>query len=61
MNSRKNANTKAQTRFPAEAGVFFDEVAEEKLEALWKESCEKFPAEDFEVVDGIDYPFPQCA
>lgn len=65
MNMRKTAakRTTAQgaKAFPAEAGCFFEEVKERDLAALRKQNDDQFAGDEWELVDGIDFPYSRCA
>lgn len=65
MAVHKAASTKTQksgsSGFPAEAGHFYDEVSEQQLDALRQENKAKFAGEEWEVIDGLEFPYEKCA
>lgn len=47
--------------FPAEAQHFYDEVSEQQLEELRRETNEKFAGEEWDVIDGLEFSYEKCA
>lgn len=47
--------------FPAEAGHFYEEVPSNEMEKLRLESAKMLEEDEWEVVDGINFPYPKCA
>lgn len=50
-----------QTKFPAEAGHFYNEVSEQQMAAAREESAALLASDEWELVDGQPYPYDQCA
>lgn len=51
----------AMNKFPAEAGHTYDEVKEADMAALRHEMAEAAALHQWELIDGIDFPYDKCA
>ena len=62
MAMRKAAGAaKKADGFPAEAGHSFNEVPEKTLKKLSEETSKAFGSEEWELLDGINFPYNRCA
>jgi len=50
-----------QNMFPPEAEQFYGEVPEQQMKVLREESCATLKDDEWELVDGFDFPYEQCA
>lgn len=56
-NALAGPKAKGAKGLPAEAGEFFDELTQRELEQARSKTAKLLEEHEFEVVDGIDYPY----
>jgi hypothetical protein len=57
VGAAKKSAGKGAACFPAEAGQFFDEVPKAQLKQLREEMRGAYPKDEWELVDGFDFPY----
>jgi hypothetical protein len=65
MNARnaatKTSSSNGRHQFPAEASQYFPEVPKDKMEELRIESEKLLAEDDWDLVDGLDFPYAKSA
>jgi hypothetical protein len=63
MTSTAKATSPGNTTngFPAEASLHYAEVPAAKMEELREQTRRLLASEDWDLVDGIDFPYPKSA
>lgn len=62
MNMRKTkTGTGKVNGFPAEAALVYDEVSQEAAQDAREETAKMIESGEWELLDGINFPYPKCA